>query len=227
MCSAFKISSCCELSVRKTHLVAGDFLWITGFAGNCLHLPRERLKPKKPKKYEDCQRVEHKEAVAIIAKVRGVNVGIIGLGNVGSGALEILAENAKQIQLKLGFPLRVAAVCSRSVQSLTLPPELSRARRVRTGARLSPTLKVDIVAELIGGTAVAREVIDAAIDQKKSVVTANKELMAVCGAEIWDARDQGRDQSGDGSERRGRHPHSRRAAGGDCRGIVFNRCMGS
>ncbi len=44
-----------------------------------------------------------------------VNIGIIGLGNVGTGALVILTENADQIALKLGFPLRVRAVCSRSV----------------------------------------------------------------------------------------------------------------
>ena len=46
--------------------------------------------------------------------------------------------------------------------------------------------EVDIVAELVGGTTVAREIIDAAIAHRKSVVTANKELMALCGAEIWD-----------------------------------------
>ena len=46
--------------------------------------------------------------------------------------------------------------------------------------------EVDIVAELVGGTGVAREIIDAAIRNSKSVVTANKELMALCGAEIWD-----------------------------------------
>ena len=46
--------------------------------------------------------------------------------------------------------------------------------------------EVDIVAELVGGTGVAREIIEAAIRNRKSVVTANKELMALCGAEIWD-----------------------------------------
>ena len=45
---------------------------------------------------------------------------------------------------------------------------------------------VEIVAELVGGTGVAAEIIDAAIANRKSVVTANKELMAACGPEIWD-----------------------------------------
>ncbi len=46
--------------------------------------------------------------------------------------------------------------------------------------------EVDIVAELVGGTTVAAEIVNAAIANRKSVVTANKELMAACGPEIWD-----------------------------------------
>ena len=56
--------------------------------------------------------------------MRQVNVGIVGLGNVGSGTLAILAENAEQIALKLGFRLHVAAVCSRSIASKTLPESI-------------------------------------------------------------------------------------------------------
>ena len=49
-----------------------------------------------------------------------VNIGIIGLGNVGTGTLTILTENADQIALKLGFPLRVKALCSRSIATRNL-----------------------------------------------------------------------------------------------------------
>src|SRR5207302_8194759 len=45
---------------------------------------------------------------------------------------------------------------------------------------------VDIVAELVGGTNTAAAIVDAAIANRKSLVTANKELMALCGPEIWD-----------------------------------------
>ena len=55
-----------------------------------------------------------------------------------------------------------------------------------TGAKWWTHPDVQIVAELVGGTGVAGEIIDAAIDNRKSVVTANKELMAACGPEIWD-----------------------------------------
>src|SRR6202049_1041065 len=115
-----------------------------------------------------------------------VNVGIIGLGNVGSGTLTILTENASQIAGKLGFQLRVKALCSRSIASKQLPAQAGSVFRTADWREVVAHPEVDIVAELVGGTGVAREIIDAAIENKKSVVTANKELMALCGAEIWE-----------------------------------------
>jgi homoserine dehydrogenase len=115
-----------------------------------------------------------------------VNVGIIGLGNVGSATLNILAGNADQIAQKLGFRLKVAAVCSRSVGSKTLPPQLDGTLRTTDWREVVTHPDVQIVAELVGGTTVAAEIIDAAIEHKKSVVTANKAIMAACGSDIWD-----------------------------------------
>ena len=106
-----------------------------------------------------------------------VNAGIIGLGNVGMGTLSILTENAEQIALKLGFPLRVKAVCSRSVAAKNLPASAQPIFQTTNWRQVVEHPEVDIVAELVGGTGVAREIIDAAISHKKSVVTANKELI--------------------------------------------------
>ena len=115
-----------------------------------------------------------------------VKIGIVGLGNVGSGTLAILAENATQIALKLGFGLRVVAVCSRSVHSKEIPAALGDVVKTTDWREVVSHPDVQIVAELVGGTGVAAEVIDAAILNRKSVVTANKEIMAACGPEIWD-----------------------------------------
>ncbi len=112
-----------------------------------------------------------------------INVGIIGLGNVGSGALQILQENADQIALKLGFPLRVRAICSRNLEN---KPAAGGALRTTDWREVVSHPEVHIVAELIGGATVAREVIEAALANGKSVVTANKELMARCGADLYD-----------------------------------------
>lgn len=115
-----------------------------------------------------------------------VNVGIIGLGNVGSATLNILAENADSIALKLGFRLKVTAVCSRSVASKQISEKLGNVFKTADWRDVVKRPDVQIVAELVGGTTVAADIIDAAIEHKKSVVTANKAIMAACGSDIWD-----------------------------------------
>jgi len=115
-----------------------------------------------------------------------VGLGIIGLGNVGSATLAILADNAEQIALKRGFRLKVAAVCSRTAHAKNLPPSWGPVLRTTDWREVVAHPEVQIVAELVGGTTVAAEIFDAAIEHRKSMVTANKELMAACGPEIWD-----------------------------------------
>jgi homoserine dehydrogenase len=116
-----------------------------------------------------------------------VNVGIVGLGTVGLGTLTILAENAEQIATKLGFSLCVKAVCSRTVDTKPIPAALGPVQKTADWREVVANPDVDVVTELIGGSHVAREVVDAAIRNGKSVVTANKELMATHGSSIWDS----------------------------------------
>src|SRR5579864_4792024 len=115
-----------------------------------------------------------------------VNVGIIGLGNVGLGTLDVLAENHELIAQKLGFPLSVVALCSRGVVQRHVPAAFASAHRTTHWSEVVNHPDVHIVVELVGGTGVAREIIEAAIARKKSVVTANKELMALAGFDLWD-----------------------------------------
>jgi homoserine dehydrogenase len=115
-----------------------------------------------------------------------VTIGVIGLGNVGSGALQILSENAGRIEEKLGFPLRVKAVCSRNVREKKLPPLPGLVTRTSDWKEVVADPEIDIIAELVGGTATAGHIIEESLRQRKSVVTANKELMALRGAELWE-----------------------------------------
>ena len=115
-----------------------------------------------------------------------VNVGIIGLGTVGTGALTILTENAPQIETKLGFRLRVRAVCDLEIGTKTLPESAGDVLRTADWRELVNHSEVQVVAELVGGTTVARQIIETAIATGKSVVTANKELMGLAGADLWD-----------------------------------------
>jgi homoserine dehydrogenase len=115
-----------------------------------------------------------------------VNIGIIGLGHVGEGTITILTENAAHIEAKLGFPLHIAAVCSRGIAKKHLPAALGSILKTADWREVVNHPGVDVVVELIGGTTTARQIIDAAMVNGKSVVTANKELMALAGAELWD-----------------------------------------
>jgi homoserine dehydrogenase len=114
-----------------------------------------------------------------------VTVGLIGLGNVGLGALEILVENARGIQEKLGFALNVKAVCSRSVDTKKLPLCAEPVLRTPDWRLVVSDPEIDVIVEAVGGTATASHIIEEALRNRKSVVTANKELIALRGAELW------------------------------------------
>jgi homoserine dehydrogenase len=115
-----------------------------------------------------------------------VTVGIVGLGNVGQGALQIMTENARSIREKLGFSLNVKTICSRNIQQKKLGAACAGIARTADWQQIISDQEIDIVVEAIGGTATAGQVIETALLQHKSVVTANKELMALRGAELWE-----------------------------------------
>ena len=117
--------------------------------------------------------------------MRDINVGIVGLGNVGSGAVTILAENADEIAARLGFRLNLAAVCSRTALRRPMTAGMAHAFVTEHWRDVVTRPGIDIVVELIGGTGVARQVVEGAIANGKSVVTANKELIALDGLNIW------------------------------------------
>ena len=119
-----------------------------------------------------------------------VGVGIVGLGNVGGGSLQILVENSRSISEKLGFPLRVKAVCSRSIQGRKLPQLSDDVVRTANWREVVSHPEVEVVVEAIGGTATANHVIEESLRAHKSVVTANKELMALRGAHLWSLANQ-------------------------------------
>jgi homoserine dehydrogenase len=115
-----------------------------------------------------------------------VCVGVVGLGNVGLGTLQILAENGAAIREKLGFPIRVKSVCSRNVHQKSIPAFPQSVMRTADWREVVFDPEIDIVVEVIGGTATASQIVELALKEQKSVVTANKELMALKGADLWD-----------------------------------------
>src|SRR2546423_12191335 len=115
-----------------------------------------------------------------------INVGLIGLGTVGTGALRILRENAEVIRRRVGVPVEVAKIAVRDLKrdrGIAIPAGML----TTDASRIIEDPDIDIVVELIGGYEPARELILSAIARGKHVVTANKALLAEHGIEIHDA----------------------------------------
>ena len=118
--------------------------------------------------------------------MKPIQVGLLGLGVVGTGVFQVLQRNQEEIQRRAGRGIEIVAVSRRDVAA---------ARRV-VGQNVSVHADafevvrnpaVEIVVELIGGTDAARDLVLKAIENDKHVVTANKALIAHHGAEIFAA----------------------------------------
>lgn len=115
---------------------------------------------------------------------RTVNIGLFGLGVVGSAVVSILQRNRELIRDRLGAELRVTrAVVANPEKPREVPLDGIQVSGDPRSILDDP--EVDVVVELIGGTGAAREVLLAALDADKPVVTANKALLAECAAEIF------------------------------------------
>ncbi len=117
---------------------------------------------------------------------REVGVGLIGFGTIGRGVVVVLQRNARVIAQRLGFPLclvRIADIDTDRDRNV----DLDGIRFDSDAEGLIADPEVDIVIELIGGYGVARRLTLAAIEQGKHVVSANKALLALHGAEIFAA----------------------------------------
>ena len=114
---------------------------------------------------------------------KAIKVGILGLGNIGTGTVEILRKNGALIERRLGVPFEVVRAADRDPgrgQALGLPPSV-----FTTDANdVVKDPNVQVVVELIGGIEPARTFILAAMDAGKHVVTANKALLSTHWEEI-------------------------------------------
>ncbi|HEY7938720.1 MAG TPA: homoserine dehydrogenase [Acidimicrobiales bacterium] len=117
-----------------------------------------------------------------------VKLGILGCGNVGAALVQLLDDQREVIATRTGMRLEVTRVAVRNL-SRERPVELAPEVITRDAAEVVIDPDVDVVVEVIGGIEPARELIRTALSHGKPVVTANKELLANVGAELFDAAD--------------------------------------
>ncbi len=119
--------------------------------------------------------------------MKEVRVGIVGFGTVGAGVAANLLQNADVIAKRTGVMVRLTRIADLDIVSdrgVAVPGE------ILTTDVEALIDEVDVVVELVGGTTVAKDFILRALRAGKSVVTANKALLALCGQELFAAAEK-------------------------------------
>ena len=115
-----------------------------------------------------------------------VNVGLLGLGTVGGGTVNVLQRNADEITRRAGRGIVISHAAARDLNK----PRICSTEGMKLTSDPNDVVNdpdVAIIVELIGGDGLAREMVMRAIDNGKHVVTANKALIAKHGNEIFAA----------------------------------------
>ncbi|MDU0810129.1 MAG: homoserine dehydrogenase [Burkholderia sp.] len=121
--------------------------------------------------------------------MKPVKVGMLGFGTVGCGTFMVLRRNQEEIRRRAGRNVQVAKIAIRNQKKV-----ISSFGKVLDSVEITNDFNsvvddplISIVAEMIGGTDIARDLVLRAIENSKHVVTANKALLAVHGTEIFKA----------------------------------------
>jgi len=113
-----------------------------------------------------------------------LRIAIAGLGTVGAATLALLARNAGLLRERCGRPLAVTAVSARE-RGRDRGSPLAGMAWYDDAVEMAREAEAEVVVELIGGSdGVARAVIEAALERRRHVVTANKALLALHGTEL-------------------------------------------
>jgi homoserine dehydrogenase len=118
--------------------------------------------------------------------VEPVKIGILGLGTVGSGTVNVLTRNADEIQRRAGRGIRVVSAAARDLKRKRNCPT-EDIRLTADPLEIVNDPEVEVVVELMGGYEPARTLVLKAIENGKHVVTANKAMIAAHGNEIFAA----------------------------------------
>jgi len=118
--------------------------------------------------------------------VEPVKIGLLGLGTVGGGTVNVLARNAEEISRRAGRGIEVVHAAARDV-TVARSCDVNGLQLTTNPEDVVSNPEISIVVELIGGDTLARELVMKAIANGKHVVTANKALIAKYGNEIFSA----------------------------------------
>ena len=116
--------------------------------------------------------------------MKKIKVGVLGLGTVGAGTAKVLQDNQAEIQRRLGCAVEVTMASVRSLEG-TRDCDCRDISLSQDPFEIVNNSEIDIIAEVIGGDTLAKELVLCALENGKHVVTANKALIALHGNELF------------------------------------------
>lgn len=121
--------------------------------------------------------------------MRKINIGLIGYGVVGNGVIKLLQKRKSYLRAKFGIDFEIKTLCDRSVHKKDTK-HLEKTTLTTNFQDILEDKEIDVVIELIGGINPAKEIVFSALKKGKHVITANKELIANHGQEIFELAKQ-------------------------------------
>ncbi len=112
-----------------------------------------------------------------------IKIGLLGSGTVGTGVVRVLRENVNEITKKVGVPIKIKRVLVRSLEKQR--PQLEGLLVTDCIDDIMQDEEISVVVELMGGIHPAKEYMLRAMEAGKSVVTANKDVVAQFGKEMF------------------------------------------
>jgi homoserine dehydrogenase len=120
-----------------------------------------------------------------VADTKPVRIGLLGCGTVGGGVVQLLEENAEYLAQRVGAPLEVVRVLVRDPNKERVP-QLNRSKLTADPEAVLGDPSIDLFVEVMGGVSPTLGYVERALDAKRSVVTANKMLLAMHGPRLLD-----------------------------------------
>ncbi|SMN12242.1 Homoserine dehydrogenase [uncultured Candidatus Thioglobus sp.] len=112
-----------------------------------------------------------------------MNIGILGLGTVGGGVVNVLTKNKSELLRRTGVSIQVTHAAVRDVNQARICPT-EQIKLTQDPFEVVNNSSIDVVLELMGGTSLAKTLVEKSLNNGKHVITANKALIATHGNEL-------------------------------------------
>ncbi len=116
--------------------------------------------------------------------MKSIKVGILGFGVVGSGVVKVLQKNAQAITQRVGAKIEIAAIADLDIKT-DRGVKVDRKILTKDGFAVCRDPNIDVIVETVGGMGIASKFIEAALENGKHVVTANKALLSEKGGDLF------------------------------------------